>query len=61
MNKLKGKTVLVEWTLDKDHSFEVPVVVAEEKRAYGKDRILVTPVGGNGAHWINADKVVPHA
>ena len=40
-------------------SCRVEYRVADAKQAWGKTRLLVTPVAGSGAKWIEADRFAP--
>jgi hypothetical protein len=51
-----GQTVNV-----KVEKWTVPMVVKDAKTAYGVPRILVEPVDGEGAAWVDLGRVsVPH-
>jgi hypothetical protein len=41
----------------RESGFEFPVTVTDVKSVYGTDRLEVSPVGGNGSAWVNADRV----
>lgn len=41
-----------------DEDFLVPVKILEERQAYGRTDVLVTPVGGKGEKWVQLARLV---
>lgn len=48
-----GETVFVRM-----ETFRVPCVVLDAKNSWGKVRLLVTPVYGEGEQWIELERLV---
>jgi hypothetical protein len=48
-----GCTVLIRL-----EQFGVPMVVIDVKSAWGKVRVQVAPVGGQGEAWVDADRLI---
>ena len=42
-----------------DGTLFVPVHVIENRRVFGRNEVLIEPVGGSGQKWIHAEKVLP--
>ena len=36
----------------------IPVRVTDVRIAFGRVDVLVTPIGGSGERWVNADKLI---
>jgi hypothetical protein len=39
-----------------EESLKVPVMAHEKKTVFGRELLLVTPIGGSGTKWVNADR-----
>ena len=48
-----GQTVLVRL-----EAFGVPMTITDVKSVWGKVRLQVAPVGGQGEAWVDADRLV---
>lgn len=44
-------------TLEPEPGISVRVGVMDAKRAFGRLRLLVTPINGTGEKWVSADRV----
>jgi len=50
--KLIGKSALL-----REGQLSFPVTITDVKSVYGTDRLEVSPIGGAGSVWVNADRV----
>ena len=41
-----------------DGTLFVPVHVIENRRVFGRNEVLIEPVGGSGQKWIHAEKIL---
>ncbi len=48
-----GSQVLVRFD-----GFGVPMMITDAKSAYGRVRLQVAPIGGQGEAWIECDRVI---
>lgn len=53
--KAKGRVMMIPWPSQKpDPGCKVEVRVLDAKIAFGRCRILVEPIAGEGSTWVNA-------
>lgn len=38
-------------------TLRVPVTITDCRESFGRDDVLVTPVGGSGTAWVNLDRI----
>jgi hypothetical protein len=39
----------------------IPVRVLNSRKAYGRNDVLITPIGGSGQCWVNSTKLTQNA